>query len=83
MMDLNVIMNSKEYKDAADRVAKWKERIEKGGPDEAIKVRDEKMKFFSEMRDKRPDLYAVFELDDKTLSEMFHKKVTGEDIIID
>jgi hypothetical protein len=77
------LLKSGEYRDAKDRVKAWMERLGKADAKEAVRVRDEKVVFFRQMREKRPDLYAAFQIDDKTLSEAIYKKLTGKDIIID
>jgi hypothetical protein len=83
MMKLGELIKSREYQDARKMIAAWRGRLEKGGQDEAVKVRDEKAAFFQQMRKARPDLYTAFQVDDKTLSEAIFKKLTGRDIIID
>ncbi len=82
-MDLDKLIASEGYKDALRRVASWKERLAKGDMAEAMKVRQENAAFFSRMRKSEPELYAVFQLSDKELSEMIYKKMTGKDITID
>ena len=81
-MDLNALKNSKEYKDADEKVSKWKDRIINGDKGEALKVGSEKREFFDKMKATMPQLYLSFEMDDKDLSEMIFKKMTGKDIII-
>ncbi|MEW6036251.1 MAG: hypothetical protein AB1529_06570 [Candidatus Micrarchaeota archaeon] len=82
-MKLGELIKSKEYQDAKKRISAWRGRLEKGGQDEAVKVRDEKAPFFQQMRERRPDLYTAFQIDDKTLSEAIFKKLTGRDVILD
>jgi hypothetical protein len=82
-MDLMKLIKSKEYKDASARIASWKAKLAKAGPEEAMKVRDEKSEFFGKMRGSSPALYSAFQLDDKTLSEMIYKKLTGREVVID
>jgi hypothetical protein len=82
-MELNELIKSKPYLDARGRVAGWENLLEKGGKQETLRVRDEKAEFFAKMQKSRPDLYEVFHLDDKTLSEKIRKNLTGDDIIID
>ncbi len=82
-MDLDELVRSKESQEAQRRISAWNERLEKAGPAEAIKVRDEKAAFFKAMRASSPDLYVVFQLDDKTLSERIYGKLTGKKVTID
>jgi hypothetical protein len=82
-MKLSELVNSKAFLDAKAKVAAWKGRLEKGDAKEAVRVRDEKSAFFTELRQTRPDLYASFQIDDKTLSETIFKKLTGREVIID
>lgn len=77
------LLKSKEFKEASQRVAAWKSRLEKGGQDDVLKVRDEKAAFFGKMRETRPDLYAAFRVEDKTLGETIFKKLTGQDVVMD
>ncbi len=82
-MDLDKLIRSKESQEAQRRISSWKERLEKAGPAEAMKVRDEKAAFFKAMRKSSPDLYIVFLMDDKTLSERIYERLTGKKVTID
>lgn len=82
-MNLDKLIASEGYKDALRRVAAWKERLENGDVAEAMLVRQENAAFFSRMRKSDPELYSLFQLSDKELSEMIYKKMTGKDITID
>jgi hypothetical protein len=82
-MDLKGMLKSKEYKSALIRISEWKRRLERGGKDEAEKVRGEKVAFISGLKKSRPDLYLAFQLDDKALSELIYKKMTGKDATLD
>ncbi|MFH0885441.1 MAG: hypothetical protein V1861_07065 [Candidatus Micrarchaeota archaeon] len=82
-MKLSELIKSKEYLDAKAKVKGWKVRLEKGDAKEAVRVRDEKSAFFAGLRNTRPDLYAAFHVDDKTLSEIIFKTLTGKEVIID
>lgn len=82
-MKLDELVKSKEFLDARAKVSGWRGRLEKADEKETIRVRDEKSAFFADLRRTRPDLYAAFQIDDKTLSEAIFKKLTGKDIIID
>ena len=82
-MDVRKLIGSKEYKEARSKVEKWKARLEKGSREDAVAVRDEKAEFFAKMRKASAPLYTAFQIDDKTLSEMIFKKLTGKEIMID
>ncbi|MCI0503446.1 hypothetical protein L0Y65_01920 [Candidatus Micrarchaeota archaeon] len=82
-MKLSELVKSKEFLDAKAKVQGWKVRLEKAGSNEALRVRDEKSAFFGGLKAARPDLYAAFQMEDKTLSEAIFKKLTGKDVIID
>lgn len=82
-MKLTELIESKEYKDASRKVGEWQRRLEKADRSEIMKIRDEKSSFFFQMLKDRPELYAAFQIDDKTLSEKIYKKLTGKNIIID
>jgi hypothetical protein len=82
-MNLDDILKSKEYLDARARVGRWKSRLDKGDAKEAAKVRDEKAAYFAKLRKDSPRVYVAFQIDDKTLSELIYKKITGKEITID
>ncbi len=82
-MKLSELINSKEYRDARAKVDVWRGRLATGDKSDTARVRDEKVAFFGAMRKTRPDLYAAFQIDDKTLSEAIIKNLTGRDVIID
>lgn len=82
-MDLDKLISSERYKDALRRVAAWKGRLETADRAEAMRVREENAAFFTRMRESDPELYSVFQLSDKELSEMIFKRMTGKDITID
>ncbi|MBS3068135.1 hypothetical protein J4450_05505 [Candidatus Micrarchaeota archaeon] len=82
-MSLIELMKTKEYKDADKKVKDWKERLSKANNSEVMKVKDEKLAFFSEMRKSNQDLYSIFEINDKELSELIYEKLTGKKVIID
>lgn len=44
---------------------------------------NEKLAFFSQMRKSNKDLYYLFEINDKELSELIYEKLTGKKVIID
>lgn len=81
-MKLDEILKSKEYLDARTRVGGWRSRLAKGDAKEAARVRDEKAAYFAKMKKGNPQVYAAFQLDDKTLSEMIFEKLTGKKITI-
>jgi hypothetical protein len=83
MMKPDELVKSKEFLDARAKVSGWRGRLEKADEKETIRVRDEKSAFFTNLRRTRPDLYTAFQIEDKTLSEMIFKNLTGKDIIID
>jgi hypothetical protein len=80
---LENLTKTKGYKDAEKKISSWEIRLEKADVDEAKRILDEKDKFFTKMRSAKPELYEVFAIDDKTLSENIYKKITGDEIIID
>ena len=82
-MNLTELLKSKEYQEASGKIGAWKEKLAKADQQEVIRIRDEKVDFFKKMRTSNPELYVVFQLDDKTLSEQIYKKLTGKDIVID
>ncbi len=79
-MTLKDILKSPEYDDAKRKVVFWKQQLTVSDRAEALAVRDEKDEFFGQMRASRPDMYAVFEIEDKSLSETIIKKVLGKTI---
>lgn len=77
------LIKTKEYADGRGNVAGWKKRLGRTDAKGALEVKREKDAFFSAMRTKTPDLYALFKVEDKLLSEKILKKLTGREIIID
>lgn len=77
------LITSKEFTEARRKITAWNERLEKADKITAMGIKKEKTVFFEHMRKSRPDLYAAFQMDDKILSEVIFKKVTGEEIVID
>lgn len=82
-MKISELIKSREYIDAKAKIQAWRARLGKSDAAEALRVRDEKAAFFSLMRKDRPDLYAAFQINDKSLSEAIHKALSGKEIIID
>jgi hypothetical protein len=80
---LSGVLGSEKYRDARARVDEWAERIRIGQKDAAVAVLREKNAYFSSMRKNSPGLYAFFEADDRSISRMGLRKITGEDVIID
>lgn len=76
-------MHASGQRNKGERVGQWKMRLDEADTVETTKIRDEKSVFFAEMRKNRPDLYAAFRMDEKTLSETIIKKLTGKNEIID
>ncbi len=82
-MDLDALLSTDGYRAARARIASWKEILLKGGRAEALKVRDEKTSFFAAMRRSAPELYAVFQVEDRELSEIIYEKIRGKKVTID
>jgi hypothetical protein len=82
-VELPELLKSKEYADARRRIDSWRQRLALAGKPEVVAIRSEKDAFFSRMRSARPDLYAVFQVEDKALSESIFKKTTGNGVVID
>lgn len=82
-MKLDELVKSREFLDTKAKVGGWRDRLGKADANETLKVRDEKAAFFGSLKKSRPDLYAAFQIDDKALSEMIFRNLTGKDIIID
>ncbi|MBU1911592.1 hypothetical protein KKG16_04225 [Patescibacteria group bacterium] len=77
-------MNSKEYADAQTQIINWKTRIKQTkNKDELITVRLEASTFFSSMEKQDPELFNVLKINFKELLELDHKKLTGQNIVID
>jgi hypothetical protein len=74
---------TEEYQDAVRKVMGWKKRLTKADKAEALKVLEEKKAFFGRMRKESPRLYEAFRINDKELSELAVKIITGIDSIID
>ena len=74
---------TEEYQDALRKVMGWKKRLGRADKAEAMKVLEEKKVFFGRMRGDSPRLYEVFRINDKELSELAVKIITGIDSIID
>lgn len=83
MAGLLELMKTKEYADARKKVDGWEARLEKADAKGAMKIGEERSAFFGDMKKKSGGLYALFQMDDKALSERIVKKVTGQDVIID
>ena len=77
------ISESHEFKEAEAKIANWNDAIEKADINGIKQISSEKNSFFSKMRDERPEVYMVFRVDDKTLSEKISEKLTGRRIVID
>ena len=77
------LIKTREYTEGRKKVSEWEERLEKAGVKEAKLVGREKAAFFSEMKEKRPELYFLFRLNDKMLSEGIIRRLGGKEIIID
>lgn len=76
------LLHSIEYKKASSRIADWKEKLQKSDKPATVKIRDEKMDFFSKMIRKNPELYSIFEIDDKALSELIYTKLSGGSVVL-
>lgn len=57
--------------------------MKKADKEGAKKILEEKDAFFAKMKAELPELYAVFRIDDKTLTEKGTEIITGKRIIID
>ncbi len=77
------VSGSKDFKEAEAKIANWKDAIEKASNKEIKQISSEKNSFFNKMRETRPELYMIFMIDDKTLSERISEKTTGRRIVID
>lgn len=80
---LSGVLGSDKYRDARTRVDAWAERIRTGEKDASVAVLREKNAYFSSMRKNSPGMYAFFEADDRSISRMGLRKITGEDVILD
>jgi hypothetical protein len=74
---------TEEYQDALRKVMGWKKRLSTADKTEALKVLEEKKAFFGMMRRESPRLYEVFRINDKELSELAMKRISGTDSKID
>jgi hypothetical protein len=82
-MEIKKILASAGYKDARNKIDEWMKRLKTAKADEALRISDEKATFFNKMKDSAPELYSVLAIDEKTLSGIIFKKLTGMDVIID
>jgi hypothetical protein len=74
---------SKDYESISAKVASWKEELGKAQGTGIQKILDEKNLFFSRLREKKPELYAVFKAQDLDLSELAYFRLTGQRIVLD
>lgn len=77
------IHETKDYRDALAKVRSWRKRIAKADADETRKILQEKREFFDHMEETNPQLYSIFRISDKELSEMAIERFTGTPAIID
>ncbi len=82
-MRLTELVKSKGYVEASEKVGRWTRALETADALSARRIRDEKAAYFSRMKAETPSLYAAFQMDDKALSEIIQRKLTGEDSVID
>ncbi|HID72781.1 TPA: hypothetical protein EYP38_02460 [Candidatus Micrarchaeota archaeon] len=83
MTELELLLNSPEYRNANERVAKWKKRLERATREEMQEIQKEKLEFFTTMRREDPELYTAMKIKDKLLGEAIYRKLTGKDVTID
>ncbi len=77
------IENSKRFREAEERISLWQEIVKNGDKKEIRNAWDEKTAFFDLMREKHPELYSVFRIDEKRLTEDMLKKIAGLETVID
>jgi hypothetical protein len=82
-MGMTDIVKSKEYKDASVRVDFFLSMLDMAdSPDKITRIREEIDSFFMAMQNSRPDLYALFKVDDQALCEKIHRLLFREGMMI-
>jgi hypothetical protein len=71
------IHETEEYSKALNRVMGWKKRLATADKSEVTQISQEMREFFGLMKQTNPRLYEVFSSNDKELSDIIHKKLTG------
>ncbi len=77
------IHETEEYRSALIKVKSWKEKIEKSEKKSLFRVLDEKKVFFANMKKTNPNLYSIFQINDKEISESVAEKLYTAKIVID
>ncbi len=75
--------DTKEYRNAISKIKSWKKKLEKTNKEGATGILREKRDFFDEMRETNPQLYLVFQISDKEISEIANRKILGKEITLD
>lgn len=82
-MGLLDILKSREYRFASEKIDQMNAALDRTDePSEVKRLRDEISIFFADMWKARPDLYAVFQVDDKAIAEKIVRKLFEEDVMI-
>lgn len=79
---LSELLRSDRYLEAKVKIRNWKESLAKAGKEETLAIRGNKSAFFKKMREGDPELYAVFKLNEKELSEFIFKNLAGMEVIL-
>jgi len=82
-MGLAELLKSREYQDAERKIEGWKGRLLKANRQETENVRDEKAQYFRKLRERKPEVYNLLQIEDKTLSEMIMERLGIPKVIID
>lgn len=82
-MDALGLLKTKEYREARIKINYWKGSLLNSNNNETKRILDEKVEFFQQMRETNPQMYSIFQTDDKEMGEMIYQKLTGRSIIID
>ncbi|MBU0527500.1 hypothetical protein KKE92_03405 [Candidatus Micrarchaeota archaeon] len=77
------IHETEEYGSALIKVKSWKEKIEKSDRVGLFRILDEKKIFFANMKKTNPNLYSIFQINDKEISESVAEKLSAAKITID
>jgi hypothetical protein len=83
IMKLKELMASESYKDARKRIDGWKKRLDEADIAEALSIDDEKRAFFSQLRRSHPEICRLLKADEKIISEIVYKRLTGMDVVLD
>ena len=82
-MEIFGLVKTKEYQEASNKIRAWKDKLEEANRNEVFLIREQSGKFFAEMQKSKPELYRLFQIDDKTMGEKILEKLTGTKVIID